>query len=323
MSKEFILPIKVIFIYSRVLKINKLIFALEVFQDFLKSSAYKVLFSNYLNSTKYSFVVTCCYYDSIQMGLISAAHSKNIITFDIQHGKQGPDHLMYCNLPNYINYALDSIPDYFLTWGNTFTENILRNAPSRNYHKPITVGNLWVDYAYKYYKSEVNHELIKNNKKVLVSLQDEVTYDFVIPEFIEEIIQESPSLQWIFKPHPNYPNTYNFIKDFVGKYSNCDIFDDLMLPSIYSFLHLCDFHISSYSTVVHESIYFGIPSGVWSKRGFSSFRYEIQERDVFKLSCKPDVYRFLEQKKLKLPNQKYFAHPSKNEFSDFITKLNQ
>ena len=122
------------------------------------------------------------------MGLISAAHSKNIITFDIQHGKQGPDHLMYCNLPNNTSYALDSIPDYFLTWGNTFTDNILRNSLSRIYHKPITIGNLWIDYAYNYYKSEVNHEFIKYNKKVLVSLQDEVNYDFVIPEFIEEII---------------------------------------------------------------------------------------------------------------------------------------
>ncbi len=310
-----------IYNYAYFFKINQILLLLSVYHEFLKTHAFKNLFVLLLNQNKYKFIVTTCYYDPPQMGLIWAARLSQIISFDLQHGKQGPYHLMYNGLKNVPLGGYNVIPDFFLTWGNLFTQNILRHSFFHKNHKPKTLGNLWIDYAYKFFVSSNRNALPSDKKLVLVTLQDESSQNHVVPHFIEESIDELMDFYWIFRVHPNFQNTSSFVNDFVSKHSNCINSSDLESDNTYSLLHLCDFHISSYSTVVLESIYFGLPTAVWSKRGFLSFEHEIKEEDVSVLDSKGSLIRFFDKKFIKKINHKYFAQPSKELFRNFMIEL--
>ena len=91
------------------------------------------------------------------MGILASARENNIISYDLQHGKQGRYQAMYSGWKNIseINFY-QNMPNYFLNWNDYSKDNIYRSDNLRKDHIPLVFFNpetFWHELSIKEIKS--------------------------------------------------------------------------------------------------------------------------------------------------------------------------
>ncbi|MCQ1539628.1 hypothetical protein FTO68_11680 [Methanocalculus taiwanensis] len=175
-------------------------------------------------------------------GLITQRLRDNgIITIEIQHGFIGPNHYAY-NYPtgHAKSIAKKYLPDYFLTYGKYWNEQI--QTPST----AVTVGNPSLNAARDYYQSHISVQ----PKNILVVSQGYITHMMVkIAKYLSEIF---PHYTVIFKLHPGelpFTERYEELK----KYPNIQI---KSYENIYELIASSEIIVGYTSTTLFEALSF-------------------------------------------------------------------
>jgi len=161
--------------------------------------------------------VHCGSYGGGNAIVIKACKNFGITTAEFQHGYVGKYHLAYNYLINDNRYA-DYLPDYFLTFGQYWSDQLTRYP-----NKKIVVGNPELSYQVKFCTN------IKQKNEILVISQGIVTHRMV--ELTKELRKRLPkSFTVVFRLHPGevlfedrYRSLYDLDGVIVDKDSN--IFD--------------------------------------------------------------------------------------------------
>jgi hypothetical protein len=306
--------------YASKFHLKKSLLLLELCIFYIKVISYKNLFTKLLLNSRHKFGVTACYYGSEQMGMVWACKNLAIPTIDLQHGKQGPFQPLYAYMSFIPNDGYRLVPDYFWNWGNRSVVDILSHRNENHNHKPIDVGNLWIDFAFNYYTNKKPSFILGSKKVILVTLQDHITcVNNVLPNYIVDQIIFNKNSLWVLVPHPNYPQSKIPIHKFIDDHENCLNFRMYESSSLYEILHWVDFHITGYSSVVHESLYYGVPSGVWRKEGLQIYEKDIKAGLIHDISTSELLNQFFQLPKVPYTkNHSYFSKPKVSEIIQFF-----
>jgi hypothetical protein len=178
-------------------------------------------------------------YLSLEGIITKKLKQKGIITIECQHGYIGSTHSAY-NFPNnsIINKAKDYLPDYLLTYGDYWNENI--NSPS----KKVAVGNPLLNDMV----NDINNSICNNT--ILIISQGIITdYMVNIAKFLSINL---PQYTIIFKLHPGeVPFISRYIE--LNNYSNIHI---KTYENIYNLISISDIVIGYTSTSLYEAIAF-------------------------------------------------------------------
>ena len=107
--------------------------------DFTKYfSWYKLSNQYFLTFSDLNKVVLIAWYFPEAMGILASARRNNLISYDLQHGKQGSYQAMYSGWKNISEIDFyDNLPNYFLNWNNYSKDNIYRSDKLRKDHIPL------------------------------------------------------------------------------------------------------------------------------------------------------------------------------------------
>lgn len=240
--------------------LSKLIQTLEI---------YIHLFTDVLIQLKPHAVFLTTYYHLPCMGLICAARRLGIPTVDVQHGKQGKYHAAYNHWLAIPEDGYLLLPDYFWVWGEESQKNILIGREANPHvHVPLIGGNLWlsrwisgqIDYQPPQASQDFYQRLKRASKCILISLQPPHPY---IPDIILKAIQQSdPSWLWLIRLHPRSIQDKPAILAQLAHYGlservECDLATQ---EPLYAILRHTHHHITRFSTVCYEALYFNIPT---------------------------------------------------------------
>lgn len=274
--KQFILKISSIDIQE-----NYFIRQAEVIENFEKFFLKKLPF------IKPNQIFLVCYYYPQAMGLISACKKLNIITIDIQHGKQGKYHAMYSHWTKIPEEGYQLLPDYFWSWGQESRENIRRWHPKNcQHHQPIVGGNCWLGHWIngKGYPlgSEIDNFLSKlkeYDKVILITLQPFKKISDIIPDCLLQATLRSPSKWiWLIRLHPHQKSRIEEIQDYLKQYKikNFELEQSTYLP-LYALLNYANKHITCWSSVCYEALLFGVPTVIIHPTGLELYKQYIDE----------------------------------------------
>ena len=223
-------------------------------------------FKDMLNILKPQAVFHVCYYSLWGMALDMACRQLGIVSVDIQHGKQGKYHAMYSFWNTIPDNGYAMLPDYFWCWGQESADNIKLSRQNPNTpHQPIVGGNRWLakwiepEEASPVLSKEaevyINH-LRRYDKKILVSLQP---FEDPLPLQLIEAIKHSPrSWYWMIRLHPMQLNDRDAISRRVSLIApNAEVKICSRLP-LYALLGEADHHVTCWSSVCYEALYFGL-----------------------------------------------------------------
>lgn len=241
-------------------------------------------------------------YSGFKAILLKIAKENGILTAEFQHGTISKNHIPY----NYADIIFKSkrykkyLPDYILTFGDYWNENI--KIPSQK----TTIGNP------HFYKSIRKYEHVKERAgTVLIISQGTITNEFV--QIAKYLSEKYPNYKIIFKLHPGEVPFENRYKELYN-YINIEI---VKSGDIYEYIARSEYIIGCYSTAIFETLGFNkklfildnemsqneIPEGIGVR--FKS----IQELDLNKMefdtTCNPEYY---------------FDHNWKENFKNFINK---
>ena len=307
-------------LYSVKFNINKTSLFIDLLIVYLKVVSYKNVFLRLLSNSSHKFGVTACYYNPEQMGMIWACKELKIPTIDIQHGKQGAFQPLYSHMSYIPKDGYRIVPDYFWNWGTRSVSDIMVHSQDRKHHKAIDVGNLWIDFAFNYYSRESPSYISCFEKVILVTLQDHITgVENVLPCHLADQINSNKNFLWILVPHPNYPMSRNSIYKFIDDHENCLNFRKFESSSLYEILHWVDLHITGYSSVVYESLYYNVPSGVWREEGLQIYEKDIKSGVIHDISTHELAASFFRLPKVSDTHKNcYFSKPQVHDIINFF-----
>jgi hypothetical protein len=240
---------------------------------------YRIIF--FFSNPKLIFL--SCYYSNNHFGLIAAAKVNNLPTVEVQHGKQGRDHVMYSSWILKFNQPL-LVPDYFLIWGRKSKKQIQNSCSSGflDKHKPIVIGNMWASMKSKFPQKYVSKRDIKFVEsiqkfkyKVLVSLQPKEDY---FPNFLVELINLlSVDFSVLIRFHPSMKVPKNFMDKF--RKTKCFIeYKESTKCDLHFLLSKINFHLTAYSSVCYEALIYNVPTLIFSKEGQYLYAEEIEKK---------------------------------------------
>ncbi len=207
-----------------------------------------------------AFLMTCCYGSE---ALVAAAKELGIVTIETQHGAM--DHAGYNYGKHLLKYKKHfPISDYILTHNKIWADYLIDNT-FRNKEEVFIVGNPRIDF----WKSKICKKKKDNTVDILVSSVNTKADSLI--EFLSKTLNILRSydikVNIKIKLHPN--EKCNIKKWNRFKKQNQEItligIDSL---NLYEYLVQSDFHISIYSSIHHEAINFGIPTGVLNIEGW-------------------------------------------------------
>ncbi len=250
-------------------RFNRILYISDYFKGILSNQNIKVVFLP-------------CWYDDYSLGLIHACKSLNILTVDVQHGKQGKYHAMYTHFTIVPEGGYEILPNYFWNWGAEYAENI-KGWMNSEAHKTIVVGNLWTalwkEQIFKDESPELKELSLKMNnyeKRLIVSLQPIID---TIPSWLKEAVQEMSNTFFAFRPHPKQKENEELKKAVEGLGENVDWELCSSLP-LYPLLQLFEYHLTPWSTVAFEAKLMGLKNGIIHAQGTEMYAEEIKN-DVF------------------------------------------
>ena len=290
---------------------------------FEESISYRNLFYKIFKICKPDHYFTTCYYGALQMGGVIAAKELGITSYDLQHGKQGKYQAMYSHWSKIPKNGYEAMPDFFWNWSLRSSKHIMNWGEDREKHKALPVGNMWLRKALKVYGKTKRPNFLDTTKKcVLLSMQSPEEGSEIIPDYILNFINKNEDFVWLIKPHPNCVLTKSYANQLIKKNPRrlVDV-SWVANQSIYQLLCWSDFHITSYSTVVYESVFFKVPSAVWSLNGRKLYERDIKEKVIADVSDYQKLLKFLTNgKEFFAEKLDYYKNPNPKEIFEYLAK---
>ncbi len=214
------------------LEINNKLNFYSIKKDFANYFSWFKLSNKYLSRfSKLNSIVVMGWYFPEMMGILAAARKNNLISYDLQHGKQGKYQAMYSGWINISEIGFyQNVPNYFLNWNQYSKDNIYRSDNLRKDHIPLLFFN--PETYWDYLSLEENKIFnLKTSKRLLFIAQiQEGEIDDIMP--IEKILSlidnfnNKVSLKIRF--HPNTPKSlirknYLRIKKIKNQFVNINI----------------------------------------------------------------------------------------------------
>ena len=248
--------------------------------NFVKILAFEKLFSEVLSKTQPKIIFFKMYYSVENMGLTLAAKKLKIKVVDIQHGKNGEYNHMMSHWSTFPENGYKLLPDYFWTWGDSFSKNIKNYYPNNfEKHRTISGGNLWLSKCIhnQPYVINENEKLflnkIKSEKCILFSLQP-INKENTIPDWIANTIAKTPDHFWLIRKHPRQSiEDINFKN--INKLNNVDINFSSSLP-LSILLNYSLYNITLWSSVCIDALEFDVKSAIIHKEGEKIYQKEIE-----------------------------------------------
>jgi hypothetical protein len=143
--------------------------------------------SNIISAYKDNVILDNAHY-GWDIPLIILAKNLKIPIIEYQHGYIGPDHIAYNFPEKFFDLLKIFLPDYFLSWGKYWSQNIKTPA------KKFEIGHFYIWHTYKRFKNS------KKQKVVLIASSGTMpqTYNNFVPK-LKKLL---PQYKFLFKPHP-------------------------------------------------------------------------------------------------------------------------
>ena len=266
-------------------------------------------FSEMLSIIHPKVVFLVCYYDPVVMSLISACRKLRIKTVDVQHGKQGKYHGMYTHWTKVPKEGYELLPDFFWVWGEETKQNIQRWQPNglrRNI--PVVGGHLWLSQwirSNRYEDISVENrdfiEMIGKYEKSILYTTQPIADTF--PDCLLEAMRMSPgSWIWLIRLHPGQRNQLAEIDKFLQGQGLDNYEIELSSEiSLYSLLKKINHHLTCWSSVCYEALYFSVPTTIIHPNGATLYE-EYIEKGIFTFAADgQDLLRGIENAGKKKP----------------------
>jgi len=265
------------------------------------------LYSLILRAVKPSVIFLVCYYGE-GMALNLASRELGIPSIDIQHGRQGDNHVAYgrfLSLPK-TGYAL--LPSHFWCWSNYETNAIYSWSKNiDNYHIPMIGGNTFREFFYngKLPSLDADESLILDIKRQ-VSSKVHILYtlnglesDNYLEHLIAVIQKEEGRSFWWLRAHPCRLHQVDKLtklldeKPCLNAYIN--ICEASSLP-LFIILKNIDLHVTELSSTVLESCQCGIPSIVIGSEGAKIYSEQIKSGWAVSFPNLESIHTFFESR---------------------------
>lgn len=228
------------------------------------------------------------YYCTENIAIQSVSNKYGIEVVDIQHGVQAKGHYAYGNWEGVHDF--DLLPNSFYVFSEQ--EKLLLNNSFRNQKNIRVVGNL----MYEKWRSETRTNLESTNV-ILFSLQNNT---FPINHFIFSFFKElDEKYNILLRLHPRHL----YIK---AEIEACFLRNEIAFTwdtkeDVFDSLENTVLHITEYSSVVKDALFFGIPSILIDKSRQSYYEEEIKNSGLVmcadNLNSLKDNFRLLTNKK--------------------------
>jgi len=223
-----------------------------------------------------------------QAPLISACHSLNITSVDIQHGIQVGWNPLYNNWNEMPQEGYQGVPNHFFVWGRKELFSINKVFTGTK-HLPILTGFPWLEKQLELTDNLQEKYIQKFNKyrvKVLLVLQKQPE----VPKLFKDLIENSPDdYLWIIRHHPK--GSKFTLKDFTSSSQKNVLtdkyIDNVTLPHIFKHVNIA---VSEGSTVASEADYFGLYNFIFSSKGRSNYVKEIKDGHFFYINKYQEFY---------------------------------
>lgn len=178
--------------------------------------------------------------------LIYYAKKSGITVIEPQHGYVGKDHIGYNFNPNIFEYIKEYLPDYFLTFGKFWSDNI--RTPS----KKIEIGFPYLEGKVKIARQLKNQE-VKDERNILIISGGHLPEEYI--NLVKKLynLLDKNRFKIAFRPHPSERIALNErYKDIIYMGTKID------LDNLYESLSKYDIVLSfEKSTVLYEALAFG------------------------------------------------------------------
>jgi len=174
---------------------------------------------------------------------IQAPHDLGIPVLELQHGAitlLDP----YYSYPDLSLQEIDTIPDYFFTFGKYWNNKV--NSPSCR----IDVGSPYFEQISK----DIKGRRIKRNSKNILAVS---ALDYNMAESISEFAELMPDYEVYYKLRPEeYVGWKELYPKKMTEQKNITFIDNDK-KSIFEYLCEANYVISTFSTAIHEALFFG------------------------------------------------------------------
>jgi len=235
-----------------------------------------------IKRTRPKVVFTVCYYNFTATVLNYVANKNNIKTIEIQHGPQSDIHMAYSLWSKIPDPGYNTLPKTFWNWDEYSHQIIKKWANKPLQHNSFIGGNPWIDFF------KQNQQ--KERKRILYSLQP-LHFDLLFPDYLIEIIKNTPNSEWWFRLHPGQLDSLNEIESFLALKKikhlvNINEATKIPLPEILSQTKI---HITNFSGCTLEAVQYNIPTIIINRLGADTFQEIINEKKAFYISEKNEL----------------------------------
>ena len=202
-----------------------------------------------------------------------AANKLNIKNIDVQHGAQGPLHIMY-NFSNAPITGYNTVPNIFWCWDKASANTIHQWVDKQDYHKVIIKGNPWINFQLL----SLKNEKLSDKKIVLYTLQEEFLDQYIL----DAIKTTGFKYEWWLRLHPRMLGAKDNIQKQLDKeklldYVEIDKATALPLPIL---LKNSSVHISKYSGSIIEAVQVNTPNIIIDRIGLETYGDYVESGDA-------------------------------------------
>jgi hypothetical protein len=220
--------------------------------------------------------------DPMQMAAVLACRRRGVLVIDVQHGKQGSDHLLCTTWENIPPSGSELLPDRFWVWGEATARRVSAAlGPAAETHRPMIGGNVWlaewqrgvhggVDAARSFAARSADA-----SRRLLVCLQP--IADPVPPPLRDAMAASPADWVWWVRLHRKQATQRDEIAALVAATgARFELGEPTALP-LYPLIMASDCHLTGWSTVAFEAEAYGVPTVLFHPQAESIFESEIAE----------------------------------------------
>jgi hypothetical protein len=242
----------------------------------------EIVFGALLDSVKPRALFLGVFDDPMQMAAVLACRRRGILVVDIQHGKQGRDHVLCTRWENMPADGSELLPDRFWVWGEATERQVaaaLGSGVSR--HRPVVGGNVWLSEWKRglHGGSDAVQALAarhaRSARRLLVCLQPIAD---PVPPALRDALAASPK-DWIWwvRLHRKQASQGDGIKEMLAATGARFEIDEPSAVPLYPLILASDCHLTGWSTVAFEAEAYGVPTVLFHPMAESIFASEIAE----------------------------------------------
>ncbi len=223
-------------------------------------------------------IVSVCYYTHLNFTMSLVAKNLGIPFADLQHGKQGVNHIMYGGWNKMPPDGYRLLPDFFLVWGKNSRDNISRYSDNHSFRVLVT-GNLWMlrwKESFNKQKTGLEKLIDRYSRVVCFSLQQAL--EKPIPDFVLSEISGNTDVLWLFRLHPGQNQGKDEVRKILQSLetSNWEMEVASQQP-LYAILAHSNVHMTCWSSVCIEALNFNLRSVIVHPNGAKEYEREIEE----------------------------------------------